>query len=101
MTSGLEIEQQIAELPARLLKAGYIAALFAIPDDLHHVDEFGAVFIARLVELGLRLGDQGGEVGPPSEFRSCRLTAPGSPSASSASNRSVIRWRALCNSFLS
>jgi len=63
MISGFEIEQQIAELPACLLKAGDIAALFAIPDDLHDVDEFGAVFIARLVELGLRLGDQGGEAG--------------------------------------
>ena len=46
MTSGFEIEQQIAELPARLLKAGYIATLFAIPDDLHHVDEFGALSTA-------------------------------------------------------
>src|SRR6266852_4804668 len=63
MTSGLEIEQQFAELLARLLKTRDVAALSAIPDDLHHVDEFGAVFTARIVELGLRLGDQRGEGG--------------------------------------
>ena len=56
--SGLEIEHQIVELLARLLKAGEIAVLLAILDGLDHVDEFGAVFIAHLIKLGPRLGEQ-------------------------------------------
>ena len=63
MKSGLKIEHQIVELLARLLKASDIAAILAIPDHFHHVEEFGAVFIAHLIELDPRLGDQRGEGG--------------------------------------
>src|ERR1019366_8500836 len=88
--SGLKIEEQVAQLLPRLCQAGAVTAVPAVPDGLDQIDEFGAVFLTRLIQLGARLRKQRIE---PGVRRTCprlprRWSSPSSP------NRESIRCRA-------
>ena len=53
--SGLEIEQQILQLAARVFQGRAVAAVPGVPDRLDQIDDLGTILLAGLVQLGIRL----------------------------------------------
>ena len=101
--SGLEIEQQILQLPASILQGNAVTAAPGVADHLNQVDDFRPILRAGFVELSARLRQQriqfgigGGAVigGPPAPaLRTTSRCGPGPGRvASGHSATSPCRW---------